>query len=103
VGLGPGAFFFTVYVQHVSAGAFRDGGLTTLTAFTDVLFTDQGDAIGLLRGNDRLATREYSVGGGRPGGKRGQPRPWVVHPSWLLFAITSHRDRAVGHSSQRLS
>jgi phospholipid/cholesterol/gamma-HCH transport system permease protein len=84
VGLA-GAFFFTVYVQHVSAGAFVTG-LTTLTGIADVLVsmvkaTLFGYAAGLI-----ACYKGISVGGG-PAGVGNAVNETVVFTFMVLFAI----------------
>lgn len=84
VGLG-GAFFFTVYIQHVSAGAFITG-LTTLTGAGDVLVslakaTLFGMAAGLI-----ACYKGISVGGG-PAGVGNAVNETVVFTFMVLFAI----------------
>ena len=84
VGLS-GAFFFTVYVQHVSAGAFVTG-LTTLTGLADVIVslvkaTLFGMAAGLI-----ACYMGISVGGG-PAGVGNAVNETVVFTFMVLFAI----------------
>jgi phospholipid/cholesterol/gamma-HCH transport system permease protein len=84
VGLA-GAFFFTVYVQHVSAGAFVTG-LTTLTGLSDVLVslikaTLFGYAAGMI-----ACYKGISVGGG-PAGVGNAVNETVVFTFMVLFAI----------------
>lgn len=84
VGLG-GAFFFTVYVQHVSAGAFVTG-LTTLVGAGDVFVslakaTLFGMAAGLI-----ACYKGISVGGG-PAGVGNAVNETVVFTFMVLFAI----------------
>ena len=80
-----GAFFFTVYVQHVSAGAFVTG-LTTLTGLADVIVsmvkaTLFGMAAGLI-----ACYMGISVGGG-PAGVGNAVNETVVFTFMVLFAI----------------
>jgi phospholipid/cholesterol/gamma-HCH transport system permease protein len=84
VGL-TGAFFFTVYVQHVSAGAFV-AGLTTLTGLSDVVVsmvkaTLFGYAAGVI-----ACYKGISVGGG-PAGVGNAVNETVVFTFMVLFAI----------------
>lgn len=84
VGLS-GAFFFTVYAQHVSAGAFVTG-LTTLTGLADVLVSLVkamlfGMAAGLI-----ACYMGISVGGG-PAGVGNAVNETVVFTFMVLFAI----------------
>ena len=84
VGL-TGAFFFTVYIQHVSAGAFV-AGLTLLTGITDVIVslvkaTLFGMAAGLI-----ACYKGISVGGG-PAGVGNAVNETVVFTFMVLFAI----------------
>jgi phospholipid/cholesterol/gamma-HCH transport system permease protein len=84
VGL-TGAFFFTVYAQHVSAGAFVTG-LTTLTGLADVIIsmvkaTLFGMAAGLI-----ACYKGISVGGG-PAGVGNAVNETVVFSFMVLFAI----------------
>jgi phospholipid/cholesterol/gamma-HCH transport system permease protein len=84
VGLS-GAFFFTVYIQHVSAGAFVTG-LTTLTGASDVIIsmvkaTLFGLAAGLI-----ACYKGISVGGG-PAGVGNAVNETVVFTFMVLFAI----------------
>jgi len=80
-----GSFFFTVYVQHVSAGAFVTG-LTTLTGLADVIVsmvkaTLFGMAAGLI-----ACYMGISVGGG-PAGVGNAVNETVVFTFMVLFAI----------------
>jgi len=80
-----GAFFFTVYAQHVSAGAFVTG-LTTLTGLADVIVsmvkaTLFGMAAGLI-----ACYMGISVGGG-PAGVGNAVNETVVFTFMVLFAI----------------
>jgi phospholipid/cholesterol/gamma-HCH transport system permease protein len=80
-----GSFFFTVYVQHVSAGAFVTG-LTTLTGLADVIVsmvkaTLFGMAAGLI-----ACYMGISVGGG-PAGVGNAVNETVVFSFMVLFAI----------------
>ena len=60
-----GAFFFSVYVQHVSPGAFV-AGLTLITGTADVVdLAGQGDAVRAGGGPDRLLQGHF--GGWRSG------------------------------------
>jgi phospholipid/cholesterol/gamma-HCH transport system permease protein len=84
VGL-TGAFFFTVYVQHVSAGAFV-AGLTLLTSTADVVVslvkaTLFGMSAGLI-----ACYKGISVGGG-PAGVGNAVNETVVFTFMVLFAI----------------
>ena len=84
VGLA-GAFFFVVYVQHVSAGAFV-AGLTLLTGTADVIVslvkaTLFGMAAGLI-----ACYKGISVGGG-PAGVGNAVNETVVFTFMVLFAI----------------
>ncbi len=84
VGL-TGAFFFTVYVQHVSPGAFV-AGLTLLTGTADVIVslvkaTLFGMAAGLI-----ACYKGISVGGG-PAGVGNAVNETVVFTFMVLFAI----------------
>ena len=84
VGL-TGAFFFTVYVQHVSPGAFA-AGLTLLTGMADVIVslvkaTLFGMAAGLI-----ACYKGISVGGG-PAGVGNAVNETVVFTFMVLFAI----------------
>ena len=84
VGL-TGSFFFTVYAQHVSAGAFVTG-LTTLTGLADVIVsmvkaTLFGYAAGLI-----ACYKGISVGGG-PAGVGNAVNETVVYTFMTLFAI----------------
>ncbi len=84
VGL-TGAFFFTVYVQHVSPGAFV-AGLTLLTGPGDVIVslvkaTLFGMAAGLI-----ACYKGISVGGG-PAGVGNAVNETVVFTFMVLFAI----------------
>jgi phospholipid/cholesterol/gamma-HCH transport system permease protein len=84
VGLS-GAFFFTVYIQHVSAGAFVTG-LTTLTGLADVIVSLVkamlfGMAAGLI-----ACYMGISVGGG-PAGVGNAVNETVVFTFMVLFAI----------------
>ena len=84
VGL-TGSFFFTVYAQHVSAGAFVTG-LTTLTGLADVIVsmvkaTLFGMAAGLI-----ACYMGISVGGG-PAGVGNAVNETVVFSFMVLFAI----------------
>ena len=84
VGL-TGAFFFTVYAQHVSAGAFV-AGLTTLTGLSDVVVslvkaTLFGYAAGVI-----ACYKGISVGGG-PAGVGNAVNETVVFTFMVLFAI----------------
>jgi phospholipid/cholesterol/gamma-HCH transport system permease protein len=84
VGLA-GAFFFTVYAQHVSAGAFVTG-LTTLTGLADVIVSLVkamlfGMAAGLI-----ACYMGISVGGG-PAGVGNAVNETVVFTFMVLFAI----------------
>lgn len=84
VGL-TGAFFFTVYVQHVSPGAFV-AGLTLLTGPGDVIVslvkaTLFGMAAGLI-----ACYKGISVGGG-PAGVGNAVNETVVFTFMALFAI----------------
>ena len=80
-----GAFFFTVYVQHVSPGAFV-AGLTLLTGTADVIVslvkaTLFGMAAGLI-----ACYKGISVGGG-PAGVGNAVNETVVFTFMVLFAI----------------
>jgi phospholipid/cholesterol/gamma-HCH transport system permease protein len=84
VGLS-GAFFFCVYVQHVSPGAFV-AGLTLLTGMPDVIVslvkaTLFGMAAGLI-----ACYKGISVGGG-PAGVGNAVNETVVFTFMVLFAI----------------
>ena len=84
VGL-TGAFFFRVYVQHVSPGAFV-AGLTLLTGTADVIVslvkaTLFGMAAGLI-----ACYKGISVGGG-PAGVGNAVNETVVFTFMVLFAI----------------
>ena len=84
VGL-TGAFFFTVYVQHVSPGAFV-AGLTLLTGPADIIVslvkaTLFGMAAGLI-----ACYKGISVGGG-PAGVGNAVNETVVFTFMVLFAI----------------
>jgi phospholipid/cholesterol/gamma-HCH transport system permease protein len=84
VGLA-GAFFFTVYVQNVSPGAFV-AGLTLLTGMADVIVslvkaTLFGMAAGLI-----ACYKGISVGGG-PAGVGNAVNETVVFTFMVLFAI----------------
>jgi phospholipid/cholesterol/gamma-HCH transport system permease protein len=84
VGLA-GAFFFVVYVQHVSAGAFV-AGLTLLTGPADVIVSLVkamlfGMAAGLI-----ACYKGISVGGG-PAGVGNAVNETVVFTFMVLFAI----------------
>jgi phospholipid/cholesterol/gamma-HCH transport system permease protein len=84
VGLS-GAFLFTVFLQHVSAGAFI-AGLTTLTGMGDVIVsmvkaTLFGLAAGLI-----ACYKGTSVGGG-PAGVGNAVNETVVFTFMVLFAI----------------
>jgi phospholipid/cholesterol/gamma-HCH transport system permease protein len=84
VGL-TGAFLFTVYVQHVSPGAFV-AGLTLLTGMPDVVValvkaTLFGMAAGLI-----ACYKGISVGGG-PAGVGNAVNETVVFTFMVLFAI----------------
>lgn len=85
VGL-TGAFFFTVYVQHVSPGAFV-AGLTLLTGPGDVIVslvkaTLFGMAAGLI-----ACYKGISVGVARPASATPSTRPWCS-PSWCCSRST---------------
>lgn len=80
-----GAFFFTVFVQHVSAGAFI-AGLTLLTGAGDVIVslvkaTLFGMSAGLI-----ACYKGISVGGG-PAGVGNAVNETVVFTFMVLFAI----------------
>jgi phospholipid/cholesterol/gamma-HCH transport system permease protein len=80
-----GSFIFTVYVQHVSAGAFVTG-LTTLTGLADVIVslikaTLFGYAAGMI-----ACYKGISVGGG-PAGVGNAVNETVVYTFMVLFAI----------------
>src|SRR3984957_16883824 len=80
-----GGFFFTVYFQHVAAGAFV-AGLTTLTGTADVIVslvkaTLFGMAAGLI-----ACYKGISVGGG-PAGVGNAVNETVVFTFMVLFAI----------------
>ncbi|MGV0652796.1 MlaE family ABC transporter permease [Mycolicibacterium thermoresistibile] len=80
-----GAFFFVVYVQHVSAGAFVTG-LTLMTGAADVIVslvkaTLFGLAAGLI-----ACYKGISVGGG-PAGVGNAVNETVVFSFMVLFAI----------------
>jgi phospholipid/cholesterol/gamma-HCH transport system permease protein len=84
VGLS-GAFFFCVYVQHVSSGAFV-AGLTLLTGMPDVIVslvkaTLFGMSAGLI-----ACYKGISVGGG-PAGVGNAVNETVVFTFMVLFAI----------------
>ncbi|MUM31913.1 ABC transporter permease, partial [Mycolicibacterium sp. CBMA 361] len=80
-----GAFFFCVFIQHVSAGAFISG-LTLLTGVADVVVsltkaTLFGMAAGLI-----ACYKGISVGGG-PAGVGNAVNETVVFTFMVLFAI----------------
>ncbi len=80
-----GAFFFTVYVQHVSAGAFV-AGLPVLTHFGDVVVSSIkgalfGGVAGLIAGYKGI-----SVGGG-PAGVGNAVNETVVFVFMVLFTL----------------
>ena len=84
VGLS-GAFFFTVYVQHVSAGALVTG-LTTLTGLADVIISLVKAALFGLAAGLIACYKGISVGGG-PAGVGNAVNETVVFTFMVLFAI----------------
>lgn len=84
VGLS-GAFFFTVYVQHVSAGAFVTG-LTTLTSLGDVIVSLVKAALFGMAAGLIACYMGISVGGG-PAGVGNAVNETVVFTFMVLFAI----------------
>ena len=84
VGLA-GAFGFSVYVQHVTPGAFV-GGLTTLTGLTDVVICVTKAALFGLSAGLIACYKGISVGGG-PAGVGNAVNETVVYTFVALFLI----------------
>jgi phospholipid/cholesterol/gamma-HCH transport system permease protein len=84
VGL-TGAFFFCVYVQHVSAGAFV-AGLTLLTGTADVVVSMVKAMLFGLGAGLIACYKGISVGGG-PAGVGNAVNETVVFTFMVLFAI----------------
>jgi phospholipid/cholesterol/gamma-HCH transport system permease protein len=84
VGLG-GAYFFCVYVQHVSAGAYA-AGLTLLTGLPDVLVSLTKAALFGMAAGLIACYKGISVGGG-PAGVGNAVNETVVFTFMVLFAI----------------
>ncbi len=84
VGLA-GAFFFSVYIQNVSAGAFISG-LTLLTGAGDVIVSlIKASLFGLAAG--RIACYKGVYVGGGPAGVGNAVNETVVFTFMVLFAI----------------
>jgi phospholipid/cholesterol/gamma-HCH transport system permease protein len=84
VGLG-GAYFFCVYVQHVSAGAYA-AGLTLLTGLPDVFVSLTKAALFGMAAGLIACYKGISVGGG-PAGVGNAVNETVVFTFMVLFAI----------------
>jgi phospholipid/cholesterol/gamma-HCH transport system permease protein len=80
-----GAFFFTIYVQHVTAGAFV-AGMTVLTRFPDVVLAMVKAALFGLSAALIACYKGISVGGG-PAGVGNAVNETVVYTFMALFAI----------------
>ena len=84
VGLA-GAFFFSVFVQHVTPGAFA-AGLTLITGATDVVIALVKAALFGLAAGLIACYKGISVGGG-PAGVGNAVNETVVFTFMALFAI----------------
>ncbi|MDA4105762.1 MlaE family ABC transporter permease [Mycolicibacterium holsaticum] len=80
-----GGFFFSVYVQHVTPGAFA-AGLTLLTGLADVLISLVKAALFGLAAGLIACYKGISVGGG-PAGVGNAVNETVVYTFVALFAI----------------
>jgi phospholipid/cholesterol/gamma-HCH transport system permease protein len=80
-----GGFLFTVYVQHVTPGAFV-AGMTVLTKFPDVVLTMVKSALFGLSAALIACYKGISVGGG-PAGVGNAVNETVVFTFMALFAI----------------
>ncbi|HET6736280.1 MlaE family ABC transporter permease [Mycobacterium sp.] len=84
IGLG-GGFLFSVFVQHVTPGAFA-AGLTLLTGLTDVLVSLSKAALFGLAAGLIACYKGISVGGG-PAGVGNAVNETVVYSFMALFVI----------------
>lgn len=80
-----GSFFFSVYVQHVTAGSFI-AGLTVITGVADVLISIIKAALFGLSAGLIACYKGISVGGG-PAGVGNAVNETVVYTFMALFAI----------------
>lgn len=80
-----GGFFFSVYVQHVTPGAFASG-LTLITGLADVLISLVKAALFGLAAGMIACYKGISVGGG-PAGVGNAVNETVVYTFVALFAI----------------
>ena len=80
-----GGFFFSVYIQHVTPGAFV-AGLTLLTGLSEVIISlFKAALVRAGRGPDRLL-QGHPVGGG-PAGVGNAVNETVVYSFMALFVI----------------